>query len=397
MILPTASQLPRVVACPSSHVLPHVYEPSSPAAEAGTARHSRIADVLMGRAPRESIEWPVHEVLGIADGDTVWVERAFRLYLDDGSVRHCGDEIGRNYPPPEDRPYIDGTVDAAVLHAPHGITVCDWKGRSGAVAAGSNWQVRFAAYCVQRSSGRDGVMTAAIVALDGDDYTIESTATLGADDHADALAIFRLMRDVIAANAASLGAGNDPRTLPVNAGEHCCYCPARHGGGCSVYDGAAVSLANAIDGPPIVQAVNADLATPEGIGKWYEWSARAAEVLKMIDGAVRTALETGPGVLPDGRTVKLISYEQRKLDGRIALRVLRERYGDAADEAATVAIGAAEKIAKAAAGKGLGAAEVRALTAALADAGAIGAETRTKIVTDKAKPCPDDAADGAQS
>lgn len=372
MNLPTASNLPRVMKCPASQVLPQSADVTSRAASEGHARHKRIADVLMGRAPKDSIPWPVHEILGIEDGDTVAVERAWRLRVSTGQVEWLGDELDRAYPPrvvPEDE--IDGTADAVVYKADGTRVLADWKGRSGADAVRANWQLRTLALMAVAD-------IVAVVPLDGDEYGIDATE-LSASDHAATEATLRdLPRRLVAIDErralGPLGRGN------VTPGDHCRYCRAK--GACPAY----VDTARELDTTPsVLDRARAELATAEGVGKWYEWIQRARAVVAEIDTAIRDRLTEGPGVLPDGRTIALATSYPRKLDGRIALRVLRERYGDEADSAASVSVSGAERVAKGHAPKGQGAAEVRALTAALAEAGAIGTDSArvTIVVSEK--------------
>jgi len=366
MNLPTASSLPRVVACPASHVLPHAPSEDSPAAAAGRERHARIADVLAGRAARESIPWDVREILGITDGDAVAVERAYRLRLDDGSVTVLGDELGRAYPKREPGA-IDGTADVVVRHATGRTALVDWKGRSGAQPVRENWQLRTLA-----AMARANVV--AIVALDGEEFQIDAAAFTVAD-HEKTLDVLRLTARIIGAHRDRITLG--PLGVEhVHPGDHCRYCPARPH--CPAYGEEARSLATIADAQPAtLDRLRAEIAAAPG--DWYVRAGRMREITdavwSMLDSHARTV---EPITLPDGRTARRVDEERRSIDGCRALPVLHDAGLDAAitQETSFAAITRAWKAAHPTANRGEHAHALAAIEESLASVGAIKTGTR---------------------
>jgi hypothetical protein len=116
---------------------------------------------------------------------------------------------------------------------------------------------------------------------------------------------------------------------PLTTGAHCRYCKSL------VYCPAQTSLVRRLAGEADVVArdILAEL-TPERASQAWQRLKVVEEVVGRVREALYAYAREQPIQLPGGTVVGLVQTQRRALDGRVAFRVLRDRFGSDIAEAA---------------------------------------------------------------
>lgn len=343
----TGSAIARVMACPGSEALPHVYR-TSEASEAGVARHTFLQFVRDGlvkalaMVPEEH-----HDMCKAIDLEGLPTdlasEVAFAWDWETGKARELGRGLERDYSdcgPTE----IAGTIDA--LGVSERLYIGDYKG-PGYVSAKDNAQLLFAAMCASKVYGIDDALLEIINIRDGQNW--RGRATVDLFELAEFEAKLKQTCKVVAAYTAPIImmkpldkeqalkdiAASKPfqilenenrvtRTVPVHEGEHCRYCPA--------YDSC----------PAKTLAIRNILNTDEQITVSEESAAdayRAWKQMKTIVNRLGDSLHSYAAERPFRVDEKSMfgphtSNGKDKLDGDISYQIIRDQLGqEAADMA----------------------------------------------------------------
>ncbi len=326
----TASRLGLAKSCPGSFALgPHVSPAPGEAAEKGTAIHAFLEAVLDGVDPDEALpEDPearavcekidARDVYGVA-GPNPSTETPLGWDPATGEAREAPRATAerRDYSAlPEG--WVAGTADAVSAEG-DAVRVTDWKtGAFEVPDPGENPQLLFLGIAAARSRGKDRAILQ-VVRVNEDGTLRARTAELGPDDLALAEASL----------VAVLGRVEKSREgVPeLRPGRHCRFCPA-------LYRCPAVAAeATALLEDPFEELDPAS-------------AARAWERLAACDAAIKRAREAlflyvagrgGQLPLDDARSLRIVEGRRQSLDPKIALGIVRERFGeDAADKAASV-------------------------------------------------------------
>jgi len=320
MTLPTASQLARVIACPSSEAMPHV-RTESKAARAGTARHAYmevVGDLGAGAAlllvPEEfREECAAIDLEGLPIHMATEVTYAYNWLT--GKARELGRNLGRDYSKATEHEVV-GTIDVVDLET--FAYIGDYKGRHYVEAKG-NKQLLFAALCLQRVSGRRGPIETEIINLAGN--IRRNSDRVGSLD----IGAFEseLKSALVRANAAKLMAGKG-LPLKVAEGDHCRFCPAFQ------HCPAKTALLREMVPIPEFGLITEANAT-ELYAKWEDMKSMMVKVSAAMYGyAAQHDIK-----LPDGRVFgKRAKKGNEKIHGETAYLVLKDILGAEAAEAA---------------------------------------------------------------
>lgn len=171
-------------------------------------------------------------------------------------------------------------------------------------------------------------------------------------------------------------------------GTHCQWCPRRHE--CPAGLAAVRRDVVAVVGDEALASRLGDDALaelgPDGVVALLDRADMAAAVAGRVRGAIKGLVMRTGDVVGRGKRLTLQSDERRHVDLLAAFPVLRAHGLDDDDlaEVVEVSLAAAERVVARKAGRGKGAAAVRALDAALDEAGAVSVETTTKLVIKRA-------------
>lgn len=380
MRLPTASSLWLASLCPASHILPQT-RLTSPEMARGTAVHrylERLPEVGRARAldevPPEHREMceridPAQVPQGereaayawnVDTGEVVWLGNgigrdytaALRRRLEEhaqgqvvrdegtGQQRHGNDAgadgrsrprgIGEVPPAPEQEEgeaathragtdvrgrWIFGTADVVETDGPAPV-VSDYKvtdvpidGNSLLKPAGQSHQLRFLALAVARLTGADAVEVAHLRV--GGDGRIDGSDRAGLG-YFDLAQVGEEVRGIVA-GVERAAAQAQPDLSP---GDHCRFCPAAQR--CPSTRALIGQLIEDLDMAPL--PVIADAVA-------WQWVKEARAALDLLDQELRRRAALMPIHLPDGREVREVEVEQRRLDPRVTFDVMRDAYG----------------------------------------------------------------------
>jgi len=229
---------------------------------------------------------------------------------------------------------IPGTADLVVPATNNRGTpmVVDWKtGFEPVTPAADNLQLAFHALCVRALTGASEVAVA-ICRIAPDGRHAVDAHVLDAIELDTAL---ERLRAVVAAIHAARTARVDGARPAVRESQHCKWCPAKPS--CPSYAAEAATLARLDDG--WTDSVRAQLANPADAAYWWQRIEKADHVLKEIRKLLRARVAQGAIPLPGGYEVREVPTARRRIDGKRALAVLRERFGnDVAEAAAEVKV-----------------------------------------------------------
>lgn len=323
-MLPSASRLQLAAACAASQSLPGVEE-SSAASDAGTERHELLAQVLTAPSgvatfvPEHLRAWldRVREPSAwLCTPETV-TELALAYDVATGKARLLGRNLGRHYPelaPTE----IPGSLDYLLLEEGR-VVVVDLKTGQGDVPHPSrNLQLRFAALAAARYHGVDAARAGILHAPEGREPWW-NWATFDAFDLAEIAGELERVVAAVTASREDVAAGRRPR---LRVGEHCEWCPARHG--CP----ARVAMAKRLAGEPeaVVQDLKSSLTPETAALALARWQA-ATKALQEVGNALFAYATEKPIAVGDGRVWGPRTIEREMLDAEKAWPVLVEKYG----------------------------------------------------------------------
>lgn len=349
----TASALPRLATCPASALLAHE-DYSTADAVAGTARHAeREALVLAGRAD----ELPEAVAALIQEGDEVTAELAVAYSPSRDAGRILGRGIGRDYKVTGDE--IPGTVDLVISGAGR-LIVVDWKAHRD---NGSREQLMLYALALARATGAESVTIAVhyesgrLVVREVDDLELDAFAAE--------------LRGIVARAV-------DPTELP-RASSSCRYCPAFNA--CPEQR----ALAAQASGEALWLRVEAtNLADDSIAADFYALTQRVDMLLKRMRAKLYARGAERAIPLPGGTVFGIPAAKQgsKVYDADKVYEVARKLHGQAfADDA--VARESSEAAVKRAAKKhGLPPATVRAVLAAVDEAGGVSRREPSKTPTE---------------
>lgn len=227
----SASHLPRVMACPASHVLPHVKTEVGEAAARGTNIHAFL-EVAFNQGRESALEQFAPDLPGIdvareLDLELLWsdlrdglAEATFAFDPTSHTARLLGTSLGRQY---ESTGEILGTADFVARHSDtRQLVIVDYKTGLIPVDAATNHQLAFLALAAQLHYDTEDVI-ARIVHIREDASFHFNERGYTAEQLREFAAKLSELQQVMAVFAKWHEEG---RTLPVNITEHCKYCPA---------------------------------------------------------------------------------------------------------------------------------------------------------------------------
>lgn len=344
----SASRLALAARCPGSFSLTHDGH-ENPAAEKGTEIHSFLEGILVdGLAEPERVPGPearaVCEGLDPNEVIDVCAARMGALHVEvsfayDPRTREALVLEGGGHRDYSSAPAgaVCGTADVVALWTdPDGtgrVLVSDWKtGRAAVEAPHENRQLAFLALCAKKTLGRPEDRVAAQIAYVGADGAIHATG------HEFAAGELSRAEDELGEIHAKVGASRTSARQGKESlitGAHCRFCPAF--ARCPAIAGAAQALLAEKD----------DELTPEKVpGIWATLQAVEAAA-KTVRARLTDYAANSERPLPTeaGKRLKLVESRRDRIDSAKAMPLLRERYGGAADAAASVSKTGLKKLA----------------------------------------------------
>ncbi|HEX4946835.1 MAG TPA: DUF2800 domain-containing protein [Blastocatellia bacterium] len=227
----SASYLPRVMACPASHVLPQFKQEVSAAAARGTNIHAFL-EVAFNQGRETALEQFAPDLPGIdvaraLDLELLWAdlrdglaEATFAFDPVTQTARLLGTSLGRQY---ENTGEILGTADFVARHADtRQLVIVDYKTGLIPVDAATSYQLAFLALAAQLHYDTEEVI-ARIVQIREDATFHFNERVYSAELLREFAGHLHELQQVISVFAKWHEMG---KTLPVTIGEHCKYCPA---------------------------------------------------------------------------------------------------------------------------------------------------------------------------
>lgn len=326
-MIPTASKLGLLDACPAAGALPAVWTEATDAMRAGSARHRFIEraaeigrDAALDEVPpgapwREQCEALDLDALPAGEHEVAY---AFDLAAD--TARRLGAWLGRAYDVSATE--VSGTADliaAPTADRPRWCVI-DFKGDEEVEPAGANLQLGFFALCLARLYQLDEVDVAIVYLRHGGGMRWDR-ATLGPFDLEAVAERLRGIVSRISAVSGVLAAGGTP---DVYMGLHCRRCPALLS--CPAQAAAAQALLSA---PPTNEAL-AQVTHEEAGAAWVQ-----VKVLGELADRIRAVLAARAAVaglpLPGGERLVPVETHRRALVLEKAEPVLRARFGAQVD------------------------------------------------------------------
>jgi hypothetical protein len=298
----SASHLPRVMACPASHVLPHVKTEVGAAAQRGTNIHAFL-EVAFNQGRETALEQFALDLPGIAvaqalDLELLWAdlrdglaEATFAFDPTTQTARLLGTSLGRQY---ENTGEILGTADFVARHCDtEQLVIVDYKTGLIPVEAATSFQLAFLALAAHLHYDTEAVV-ARIVQIREDSTFHFNERVYDAERLREFAAHLGELQQVLAVFAKWHEMG---KTLPVNIGEHCKYCPAL--ASCPASASVFQNLQWATDKDSIETWNLARLTAPEAGALWDRLQL-VKKALEVQDAALRdyardNVLETAGG------------------------------------------------------------------------------------------------------
>ena len=331
----SASRLSLAAACPGSFALTHDDYPN-PAAEKGTAIHAFLEGVLAeGLAEPERVRDPeARAVCGRIDPAAVLDVSGARLgglHVEVPLAYDPATGEAQALPSGGHRDYsaapegaVCGTADVVAQWADGDgrgrLLVSDYKTGARAVpAAHENRQLLFLALCAKKAIGRPDDRVAAQIVHVGADGALHPSACEFTGEELDAAE-----EDLraVARSVADSRAGS-PRFA---VGAHCRFCPAL--ARCPAMAGAAQAL---------LAEKDAEISDENVPALWARLQA-VESAAKVVRARLTDLVAGGEGPVPldARRQFKVVESRREKIDPRKAMPLLREAFGEAADDAASV-------------------------------------------------------------
>lgn len=302
----TASGLEREIECPASAVLSPIVHESGEYAERGTAIHVFCRSVIAGtprglalaQVPagqwRETCEHIDFAVLcaGIFD---IRAEVAYRLNIEIEEARELGINMGRRYPPRDERVEVDGTNDFEGRDFVGRRVVVDIKtGFNLVTLCRDNPQMKFHAGVQMLIHDVDQVE--ARIAY------IDVGGVIRWDVHVFTRLELDLYGDVLVARRERIARANETMRaggrLEVHAGTWCSYCPAK------ISCPKNTALAHAMLGDLRDAHQKWGALTPEQRAEVYLQAAEAKTLAESIVESMKGIARTEPIALPGGKVLR---------------------------------------------------------------------------------------------
>lgn len=329
-MLPSASQLDRVLNCPASHALPQA-RTQSDAAEFGTAVHA-----FLQRAHAAGRD----EALASIPEDAAWRQLCEQLPLDElpaggrrevsfawdyttGKARVLGTD--RDYSTVTATEYC-GTADAVGSLNGEGVVI-DWKSGRYVGPPATSGQLLLLSLALSYTLDVTDVR-ASFVYLKDDGTFIRDEATLdGFDLAAFALKLQALPAKIEAARAIIV----EGRHPDVSNGPWCRFCPA------SPSCPAKMALARSFGGELVSIRDRVTALLPDEAGRVYAKALEYQALVEQVIAGLKDVARVTPLELPDGRMLQETSIRiPTKVDAGVAESVILEMYGDEAARQAVV-------------------------------------------------------------
>ena len=324
----SASAWPRIVACPTSVVLPQSDpDVASAAAARGTAIHAFLEDVANGTPVEEAIAATAPEHRGTVEQiqigdlglDSIAAEVTFAM-LPDGRAREIGRGLNRDYSAagPDS---IVGTADVVGMIG-EAVYVADYKtGRARQVPAGDHWQLRILAAMAADAYSTDEAIVE-IIQIGQAGEIFRDRATLDAFDLA---AIRKTVRETCATidevrTRRRLDRTLDWNEIEVREGDHCRFCPAM--ASCP----AKTRLLRVMAQENGATAVGSRL-TEENCTDALDVYLRMKSVLDAAGRALHAFAREHPIPCGDGKVYGPVETTREKVDGAVAHDVLAADFG----------------------------------------------------------------------
>lgn len=302
----SASAIPRLLACPASHRLPH-HDYQSTHATAGSDRHAEAE-----AAADTGGELHPAVVALMIEGDQLATECAFAYDCATDSARELG-HVDRRYA--DLAPYeLPGTMDLLIRGEGRAVVV-DYKSFAEVDPAERNTQLATYALMVARCYGLDEVTVAIIYLVGGRRPSIATLGPLDLDAHA-----ARLRRLHVEVARPS---------VPVS-GPHCKYCPAFLS--CPVQHALVIDVGDAL---PLEIERRIPFDDDQAAAEAFDLLARIKTLQTRIQAALYARAAERPVPLANGMILGARTVEGNdRIDGNVAYEVVRERHGQAvADQA----------------------------------------------------------------
>lgn len=327
-MLPTASQLDRVLNCPASHVLPQV-RTQSDAADFGTAVHRFLErahavgrDVALtetdGRVRDLCEQLPLDELP--AGGRR---EVSFAWNYKTGNARILGKN--RDYSDVGPDEYC-GTADC--VGTLNGVAiVIDWKSGRYVGDPSKAAQLLLLSLCLTYTMDVSDSRQSFVYLNDDGTFFRDEAAVDGFDLAAFALRLQALPAKIEVARV-QVEAGRDP---DVSNGPWCRFCPAAPS--CP----AKVALARSFGNELVSIRERVTALSPDEAGKVYARALEYQALVEEVIAGLKDVARVTPLELPDGRVLQETMVKvPTRVDADVAETVLRETYGaEAASEAVT--------------------------------------------------------------
>ena len=304
----SASAIPRLLACPASHRLPH-HDYRTTHATAGQDRHAEAE----AAADTGGELHPVVQSL-MVEGDQLATECAFAYDCATDSARELG-HVDRRYV--DLAPYeLPGTMDLLIRGEGRAVVV-DYKSFAEVDPAERNTQLATYALMVARCYGLDEVTVAIIYLVGGRRPSIATLTALDLDAHAARLK--RLHVDVA-------------RPSQPVSGPHCKYCPAFLS--CPVQHALTIDVGETL---PMRIEAQMPFGDDQSAAEAFDLLTRLGTLQARIRAALYARAAERP--IPLGNGMVLGQYEKlgpTVIDADIAYEVIRAGAGqEVADKAVT--------------------------------------------------------------
>jgi CRISPR/Cas system-associated exonuclease Cas4 (RecB family) len=302
----SASAIPRLLACPASHRLPHhAYQTAH--ATAGSDRHAEAE-----AAADTGGELHPAVVALMIEGDRLATECAFAYDCATDTARELG-HVDRRYGTLA--PYeLPGTMDLLIRQEGRAVVV-DYKSFAEVDPADRNTQIATYALMVARTYGLDEVTVAIIYLVGGRRPSIATLGPLDLDAHAARLR--RLHVEVTRPSA------------PVS-GPHCKYCPAFLS--CPVQHALVIDVGDAL---PLEIERRIPFDDDQAAAEAFDLLARIKTLSTRIQAALYARAAERPVPLANGMVLgaRTVAGNDR-LDGDVVYQVVKEQLGPEVADAA---------------------------------------------------------------
>jgi hypothetical protein len=325
----SASYLPRVIACPASHILPQSKLEISAAAARGTNIHAFL-EVAFNHGRETALErFPAHlpgiDAAREIDLDLLWAdledglaEVTFAFRPETGIARLLGTSLGRQY---ENTGEILGTADfVARQRGTEQVVVVDYKTGLIPIDAATNQQLAFLALTAHLHF-RAPEVVARIVHIREDGTFYFNERVYVAEKLREFGAKLSELQQVMSVFAKWHAAG---KTLPVNIGEHCRYCPATPA--CPAVASVFQKLQWATERDEIV-AWNTGKLTAQEAGALWERLQLIKKALEVQETTLRDYARENILEVSDGKQMMLGRQEYTQIALGRALEIVAEVCG----------------------------------------------------------------------